>query len=586
MDSHESQEMNSHESQEMSSHESQERNSHDTLADNTSKSVHDNNNTSLDEKARMINSPDSNDSGIQADDTHLRGPINENIYATVDKTKKTNNVKKATTQEKASDEIDALPPPEAPPKLTDLPPGWEKHEDENGAYYWHIKSGTIQRDPPPPPPPETQRQTSNSSQSSNGSIPTTPGNGQNFLQEFEGHALKYAAESVKSLSKASTQESLSNTSSPEAEKKIRFAVRSLGWVRIAEEDLTPDKSSKAVNKCIVDLSLGRNDINDVVGRWGDGKDLYMELDNEHLTLFDPTDMTLLNRQPIQSIRVWGVGRDNGRDFAYVARDRSTRKHMCHVFRCDTPARQIANTLRDICKKIMLERSMQQQIAKQTESNTGAIQRMAVSRPNNLPNLEKAGEANGKKITFEQLYKNTSFPTPMEEPKKVLRCHYLGTAQVPKSTGVDVLNAALETVHRTVPEQNWVECNIGIAPSTITVCDCENEDNILAECRVRFLSFMGIAMSNVKLGGFIMHSAEDQYVAHVFHCDPSAGALCKTIEAACKLRYQKCLDAHPTAGERHKQMQNQGQKAGLTASLKSGVQRGVSNVMGMFKKRGS
>ena len=50
---------------------------------------------------------------------------------------------------------------------------------------------------------------------------------------------------------------------------IRFCVRSLGWVRIAEEDLTPEKSSKAVNKCIVDLSLGRNDINDVVGRWGD-----------------------------------------------------------------------------------------------------------------------------------------------------------------------------------------------------------------------------------------------------------------------------------------------------------------------------
>ena len=55
----------------------------------------------------------------------------------------------------------------------------------------------------------------------------------------------------------------------DAEKPIRFAVRSLGWVRIAEEDLTPERSSKAVNKCIVDLSLGRNDINDVVGRWGD-----------------------------------------------------------------------------------------------------------------------------------------------------------------------------------------------------------------------------------------------------------------------------------------------------------------------------
>ncbi len=26
--------------------------------------------------------------------------------------------------------------------------------DEDGAYYWHIKSGTIQRDAPPPVPPD------------------------------------------------------------------------------------------------------------------------------------------------------------------------------------------------------------------------------------------------------------------------------------------------------------------------------------------------------------------------------------------------------------------------------------------------
>lgn len=47
-----------------------------------------------------------------------------------------------------------------------------------------------------------------------------------------------------------------------------------------------------------------------------------------------------------------------RDFAYVARDRVTRKHMCHVFRCEAPARSIANALRDICKRIMIERSLQ------------------------------------------------------------------------------------------------------------------------------------------------------------------------------------------------------------------------------------
>jgi len=53
------------------------------------------------------------------------------------------------------------------------------------------------------------------------------------------------------------------------QQPVRFSVRSLGWVGIAEEDLTPERSSKAVNRCIVDLSLGRNYINDVVGRWGE-----------------------------------------------------------------------------------------------------------------------------------------------------------------------------------------------------------------------------------------------------------------------------------------------------------------------------
>jgi amyloid beta A4 precursor protein-binding family B member 2 len=117
------------------------------------------------------------------------------------------------------------------------------------------------------------------------------------------------------------------------ERSIRFAVRSLGWVEIAEEDLTPERSSRAVNKCIVDLSLGRNDLLDVVGRWGDvskksklqsftvfliflflvqGKDLFMDLDEGALKLIDPENLTVLNTQPIHTIRVWGVGRDNGR----------------------------------------------------------------------------------------------------------------------------------------------------------------------------------------------------------------------------------------------------------------------------------
>lgn len=114
-------------------------------------------------------------------------------------------------------------------------------------------------------------------------------------------------------------------------------MKSLGWVEIAEEDLTPERSSKAVNKCILDLSFGKNDLLDVVGRWGDvscvvswenqrdvtskhlfffssfqGKDLFLDLDEGALKLIDPENLTVLNTQPIHTIRVWGVGRDNGR----------------------------------------------------------------------------------------------------------------------------------------------------------------------------------------------------------------------------------------------------------------------------------
>lgn len=43
-----------------------------------------------------------------------------------------------------------------------------------------------------------------------------------------------------------------------------------------------------------------------------GKDMLLVLENEMLNLIDPLGQTLLHSQPIVSIRVWGVGRDNGR----------------------------------------------------------------------------------------------------------------------------------------------------------------------------------------------------------------------------------------------------------------------------------
>lgn len=403
-------------------------------------------------------------------------------------------------------ETESLLPAAADPAPA-LPEGWERHLDDDGPYYWHIRTGTIQREPPvlspltegPPASP----------------APSPPAPEVLAPAQVEAKRQNHPPAPAGSTS--------------ERPVPVRFAVRSLGWSEIPEEELSPERSSRAVNRCIVDLSLGRGRaLPDGVGRWGEGRDLLLELDQDQLRLLGPQGEEPLHVQPLHAIRVWGVGRDNGRerDFAYVARDRTSRRFMCHVFRCDMPARIIANALRDVCKRMVVERSL----SSEEPPPRAAPKRSALDR---LASLE------GEPV----------FPCPMEEPRKVLRALYLGSVPVPGPSGMDLLNHAVDALLDRVPRAHWLPVQVAVAPSTVTVLldaptrrEGPEEREVLAECRVRFLSFLGIG-KQVTSCGFIMHTAQDGFVAHVFHCEPSAGALCKTIEAACKLRYQKCLDAH-------------------------------------------
>uniref|UniRef100_A0A146LW99 Amyloid beta A4 protein-binding family B member 2 n=1 Tax=Lygus hesperus TaxID=30085 RepID=A0A146LW99_LYGHE len=449
-----------------------------------------------------------------------------------------------------------------------LPPGWEKHQDSNGPYYWHVKSGTIQRDlpvisgnkePKTPLVKDAEKALTNFHQDG-GIMTVTRSNSSSVLAEFD--LRKYEERERKEDMALKRRSFPARCDNKDKEKSTRFAVRSLGWVEICESDLTPERSSRAVNRCILELSAGKHGFIDNVGRWGDGKDLFMDLDEGALKLIDPESLTILNTQPIHTIRVWGVVRDNGRDFAYVARDRITRKHMCHVFRCDMPARAIANTLRDICKRIMIERTLQQHVLKPIESSIPNGKPPMAVRPTNLPTESRKFHRNSN-VPITQ-----SFPTPMEEPKKTLQAEYLGTVVVARPNGMDVLNDAIDQLVNTIPRSQWQIVNISVAPSMITITSANHQDGDkpIAECRVRYLSFLGVG-HNVKQCAFIMHTAQDLFVTHVFHCEPSSGALCKTIEAACKLRYQKCLDAHPQGGQN---VENESPTKGLGATLKSFV----------------
>uniref|UniRef100_A0A7M4E2U4 WW domain-containing protein n=1 Tax=Crocodylus porosus TaxID=8502 RepID=A0A7M4E2U4_CROPO len=134
----------------------------------------------------------------------------------------------------------------------DLPPGWRKIRDSSGTYYWHVPTGTTQWQHP------------------------------SYLW---------------GAGKA---------------EDICFAVRSLGWVEIPEEDLAPGKSSIAVNNCIQQLSQSKCESLDPAGSWGEGQNMVMILKKDTMSLVDPLDHSLIHCQPIINIRVWGVGCNNGR----------------------------------------------------------------------------------------------------------------------------------------------------------------------------------------------------------------------------------------------------------------------------------
>lgn len=60
-----------------------------------------------------------------------------------------------------------------------------------------------------------------------------------------------------------------------------------------------------------------------------------------------------------------------------------------------------------------------------------------------------------------------------------------------------------------------------------------------ECRVRFLSFMGVG-KDVHSFAFIMDSGNQHFECHVFWCDPNAGSVSEAVQAACMVSYNTII----------------------------------------------
>lgn len=449
---------------------------------------------------------------------------------------------------------------------TELPDGWERHEDELGPYFWHIPTGTIQREKPFLDTIDKSMIRSDSLVFLDKSAINVDYNPSDLIEEEDERLtnkddanLSDDVERKALISKKKVIANLRLTFPTDDEtdeddgdrEQLSFEVHSLGWLDVDESQINPQTGSMVIKRCIQQLSSGPM----VRGRenaascWGpeDTQLLLLRFSSDKMCLIDPTTETVLSIQLIREIRMWAVDEQNF--FAYVVKDRQTAPTngskttalKCHVFHCDpsTPSKQSVASRIAIHLKEALIRIKNRTNTNASNRNKGRM----LSRPSKLMvdfNSDCQSALNGYE-----------FPTPIEEPRKSIQAMYMGLVPVKKPMGVDVLNMAIEEIvsslKLSLSDENdetelMQKVNVHISPSNIVV-ECDDTGATLIECRVRYLSFLGISLDNVKRCGFIMQVDERQFVAHCFHVEPSAGALCKTIEAACKLRYQKCLDAH-------------------------------------------
>ncbi|KAF7636373.1 hypothetical protein Mgra_00004155 [Meloidogyne graminicola] len=200
------------------------------------------------------------------------------------------------------------------------------------------------------------------------------------------------------------------------------------------------------------------------------------------------------------------------EFAFVSLEKG--RLLCHVFRCNQPAKEIAEALSNICGTLLRQKNY--------------------SRPSSFN-----GSTGLRRITRQS---TPILPSPIEEQKKIIRCHFIGVTQVPRATGIEMLNEAVDRLLKEVRKERWTFVDVHISPSTIIIFEAKGVQRQIASCRVRYLSFLGIGR-DTKHCAFIVAQSTDHFICYVFHTEPSANSLAKTIEAACKLRYQKVLDAH-------------------------------------------
>lgn len=406
-----------------------------------------------------------------------------------------------------------------------LPRGWEQHSDKVGLYYWHVSTGIIQRNRPT----------------------------EELSPRKDCIAVYHDDEEINQAQKTSSDDDeyyesgAALTAADDTVNESTFVVHLLGCCEFDETQLVSATSTKAIQKCILRLSNKPTEQESVCWGIDQSRPVLMRLFDDHIQFTDINSRTLLRSQPIQKIKTWAVDDDN--NFAFVVEERAQQSPssnnladyalfnepslMCYVFRSmddDDMSCKVAAKLNEGINRY------KEQISNQISKST-RLQQMVEPQP-----LEDQTDIE-------------DFDDMVASNELTMNVKYIGKTPVPRPTGIDVLNIAIDKclaeasdihisrksmVDDSIEVSPLTEAKLHVSPSSVIV---ENviTGEIIVECRIRYLTFMGISKRDIRWCGFIMQNANNKtFIAHCFECHPTAGHVCDAIQSSCTKMYEKVL----------------------------------------------
>lgn len=455
-----------------------------------------------------------------------------------------------------------------------LPSGWEQHKDKLGPYFWHISTGVIQRNRPTSElsPSKDSVLVCHDDEEIDAYYTEDPDDDDTEYYE-SGAALTINDET--SLAGGAPNE---YKSAPES-----FVVYPLGCCEFDETQLVSTTNTKAIQKCILRL-LNQPSSEETVC-WGltQSQPVLLRLFDEYMQFTDIATKTLLRNQPIQTIKTWAVDDDN--NFAFVIEDRpadqinsaetsvdhaliSEPSLICYVFRsmddddmsCKVASkltREINRYKEQLSNRISKSARVQQMVVKHKPTTLRTV--LNLNQDPDQTDIEGEDLGSDKDDDLEATNEMT------------MNVKYVGQTSVPRPTGIDVLNVAIDKclaeaskaqINRSMVEVSsdniafidelhqspLIEAKLHVSPSSVIVENVMNGE-IIVECRIRYLTFMGISKRDIRWCGFIMQNATNKtFVAHCFECHPTAGHVCEAIRSSCSKMYEKVLKNTPSRNQ--------------------------------------